>query len=177
MKSALLGPAFLLAFATPLSAADPAPGEFVFSADVRAGHFSREREDRDGRRSDDSDWRIRVRPGVLWQVTPELSAKARFAGRYSTDDSNHNHYQFFTAIPQSDGLGFGDSTIDVLYLRYNINRRQLLGSKQLRPGACCLCFWLTCPLAKPAPPPFFSLASATTTSAAESFLRSPSRRP
>jgi hypothetical protein len=120
MKSTLLASALVLASATPLSAAaaDPAPGEFAFGGDARMGYFSREREDRNGSRSDESDWRIRIRPGVLWQVTTELSARARFAGRYSTDDSNDNHFEFFTAIPQSDGLGFGDSTIDELYLRY-----------------------------------------------------------
>lgn len=120
MKSTLLASALVLASATPLSAAaaDPAPGEFAFGGDARMGYFSREREDRNGSRSDESDWRIRIRPGVLWQVTSELSARARFAGRYSTDDSNDNHFEFFTAIPQSDGLGFGDSTIDELYLRY-----------------------------------------------------------
>ena len=120
MRSTLYASVLAVALATPVSvgAADPAPGEFAFSGDARMGYFGREREDRNGSRSDESDWRIRVRPGLLWQVTPTLSAKARFAGRYSTDDSNDNHYEFFTSIPQSDGLGFGDSTIDELNLRY-----------------------------------------------------------
>lgn len=120
MRSTLYASVLAVALATPVSvgAADPAPGEFAFSGDARMGYFGREREDRNGSRSDESDWRIRVRPGVLWQVTPTLSAKARFAGRYSSDDSNDNHYEFFTSIPQSDGLGFGDSTIDELNLRY-----------------------------------------------------------
>lgn len=120
MKANLPGLALALALAAPLpaGAADPAPNRFAFSADVRLGYFGREREDRDGARSDSDDWRIRIRPGVLWQLTPELSAKARIAGRYSTDDSNRNHSRFFTSIPQSDGLRFGDSTFDELYLRY-----------------------------------------------------------
>ena len=120
MRSTLYASVLAVALATPVSvgAADPAPGEFAFSGDARMGYFGREREDRNGSRSDESDWRIRVRPGVLWQVTPTLSAKARLAGRYSSDDSNDNHYEFFTSIPQSDGLGFGDSTIDELNLRY-----------------------------------------------------------
>ncbi|MBL8476126.1 MAG: hypothetical protein JNK71_08635 [Methyloversatilis sp.] len=120
MRSTLYASVLAVALATPVSvgAADPAPGEFAFSGDARMGYFGREREDRNGSRSDESDWRIRIRPGVLWQVTPTLSAKARFAGRYSSDDSNDNHYEFFTSIPQSDGLGFGDSIIDELNLRY-----------------------------------------------------------
>jgi hypothetical protein len=118
MKPMLLALALALAAPLPVGAADPAPKEFAFSADVRLGYFAREREDRDGTRSDSDDWRMRIRPGVLWQISPEFSAKARVAGRYSTDDSNDNHSKFFTSIPASDGLRFGDSTFDELYLRY-----------------------------------------------------------
>ncbi|GAA4406919.1 hypothetical protein [Quisquiliibacterium transsilvanicum] len=118
MKPMLLALALALTTPLPAGAADPAPKEFAFSADVRLGYFAREREDRDGARSDSDDWRIRIRPGALWQITPELSAKARVAGRYSTDDSNRNHSRFFTSIPASDGLRFGDSTFDEFYLRY-----------------------------------------------------------
>lgn len=125
MKPILYASALALALAAPppAEAADPAPGTIGFSADLRMGYFAREREDRDGTRSDSADWRIRIRPGVLWQVTPEFSAKARLAGRYSTDDSNHNHFKFFTSLPQSDGLRFGDATFDELYLRYRSGDR------------------------------------------------------
>ncbi len=102
----------------PLIAADIPPGELAFSGDVRLGYFDRDREERDGTTSDNSDWRIRIRAGVLMQATPELSGKIRVAGRYSTDDSNEKHAEFFTSIPSTDGLRFGDSTIDELYLRY-----------------------------------------------------------
>lgn len=120
MKRTGLAGGITLALTAPfsLSAADMAPGEVAFSGDVRLGYFSREREDRDGTSSDSNDSRIRIRPGVQWQATQELSAKLRFAGRYSTDDSNEHHSEFFTSIPSSDGLRFGDSTIDELYLRY-----------------------------------------------------------
>lgn len=120
MKPRLLATSIALALTAPLplNAADVTPGEVTFSGDVRLGYFSREREDRNGSRSDSDDWRIRIRPGVLWQATTELSIKARLAGRYSTDDSNDVHSEFFTSIPAGDGLRLGDSTVDELYLRY-----------------------------------------------------------
>lgn len=120
MKQNLVVFGLSLALSAPLSvyAAVTGPGKTSLSGDVRLGYFSRDREDRDGTSSDDSDWRMRIRAGLLWQPTSELRAKLRFAGRYSTDDSNEHHSEFFTSIPQSDGLRFGDSTIDELYLHY-----------------------------------------------------------
>src|SRR5690606_33361453 len=54
MKPILPGLALALALAAPLPAraADPAPNSLAFSAVVRLGYLSREREDRDGARSD-----------------------------------------------------------------------------------------------------------------------------
>lgn len=119
MKRTLLTSGSILAFTSSLSlnAAEMSPGEMAFNGDIRIGYFSRDRDDRDGTSSDTHDWRLRIRPGVLWQVSRDFSAKIRLAGRYSTDDSNDNHYEFFTSIPQEEGLRFGDSTIDELYLR------------------------------------------------------------
>lgn len=118
MKRTLLACSIPLALTGPLYAAEMTPGELAFSGDVRLGYFALDRDDRDGTSSDRSDWRIRLRPGVQWQATSALSAKLRFAGRYSTDDSNENHAEFFTSIPQPEGLRFGDATVDELYLRY-----------------------------------------------------------
>lgn len=95
-----------------------APGGFELEGDIRGGYFHLDRDDRNGVESTTSDWRLRVRAGVLWQATEALSAKARFAGRYTTDDSNDMHYEFFTSIPAEDGLRFGDQTLDELYGRY-----------------------------------------------------------
>ncbi len=108
----------VLTASLPLRAADLSPGEMAITGDIRLGYFARERDDRDGTSSDSSDWRLRIRPGISLQATSTISAKIRVAGRYSTDDSNKNHAEFFTAIPQPEGLRFGDATIDELYLRY-----------------------------------------------------------
>lgn len=114
----LSGMAVAVVVTMPLQAAETEPGAWLFSGDVRLGYFSRERDDRNGTHSESDDWRVRLRAGALWQTTESMSLKARVAGRYSTDDSNDNHSEFFTAIPSSDGLRFGDSTVDELYLRF-----------------------------------------------------------
>ena len=98
-------------------AAEPAAARVVFSGDIRFAYADRDRDERDGSESSSSDWRVRVRPGLLWQATETVSAKARLAGRYSTDGTKE-HFEFFTAIPGSEGLCFGDATFDELYLRY-----------------------------------------------------------
>lgn len=94
---------------------------FSFSGDVRGGYFSADRDDRDGSQDTTDEFRLRVRLGVGMELTDTLSAKARVAGRYSTDDRNHNHFEFFSSIPSEDGLRRGDSTIDELFLTYQPN--------------------------------------------------------
>lgn len=90
-----------------------------FSGDARAGFFSIDRDDRDGSQNTTDEFRLRVRAGVGIKLGDSLSAKARLAGRYSTDDRNHNHFEVFSSIPAGDGLRRGDSTIDELYLDYH----------------------------------------------------------
>lgn len=88
-----------------------------FTGDLRFGLFGLERDDRNGSTSSNEDWRMRIRPGVSANISDTVSAKLRFAGRYTSDDVNDNHSKFFEAIPASDGLRFGDSTIDELHVR------------------------------------------------------------
>ncbi|QKT03963.1 hypothetical protein HUS23_09115 [Ectothiorhodospiraceae bacterium 2226] len=113
----------MLALLPPATLSAAEPGTVSVGGDARGGYFSRERDDRDGASSDDSDWRVRLRAGVTWQATEALSTNARFAGRYSTHDTNNEHFEFFTTIPADDGLRFGDSTLDELYLRYQPSAR------------------------------------------------------
>lgn len=105
-----------------------------FDGDVRLGAFGLERDDRDGTTSSNEDWRMRIRPGVTARMSETVSAKLRFAGRYTTDDVNDNHFEFFEAIPASDGLRFGDSTIDELHVRVQPDRQWtvMLGRMQTK---------------------------------------------
>ena len=103
--------------------AETADSAFTFSGDVRGGFFSADRDDRDGSQNTTDEFRLRLRLGVGVELTDTLSAKARVAGRYSTDDRNHNHFEFFSSIPSDDGLRRGDSTIDELYLNYRPNKQ------------------------------------------------------
>lgn len=94
-----------------------------FSGDARVGYFSIDRDDRDGSQDTTDEFRLRLRAGVGFELTETLRAKARVAGRYSTDDRNDNHFEFFSFIPAGDGLRRGDSTIDELYLDFRPNQR------------------------------------------------------
>ena len=103
--------------------AEATDSKFTFSGDVRAGFFSADRDDRDGSQNTTDEFRLRLRAGVGFKLADTVSAKLRLAGRYSTDDRNHNHFEFFSSIPSGDGLRRGDSTIDELYLNYRPNKQ------------------------------------------------------
>lgn len=59
-----------------------------------------------------------LRAGVGVKLNEQWVAKVRFAGRYSTHDSNRITSRSSTRIPASDGLRFGDSTFDEIYVEY-----------------------------------------------------------
>ena len=59
----------------------------------------------------------RIRGGLKWKPSEQLSATIRLAGRYATRN-NHPHFEFFESIPDTDGLRAGDSTVDELVLQY-----------------------------------------------------------
>jgi len=90
--------------------------DYKVSGDIRGGYFSADRDDRNGSTNKTDEGRLRLRVGVSSKITNSLKAKVRFAGRYSTDDRNDNHFQIFESIPSGDGLRRGDSTLDEIYL-------------------------------------------------------------
>ncbi len=95
--------------------------EADFSGDVRTGFFSQHRHDRNGTSDTTDEFRLRLRAGVGIALSEQWQAKIRFAGRYSTDDRNHNHFEIFSQIPADDGLRRGDSTLDEIYLEHRPN--------------------------------------------------------
>ena len=118
---------FIIATACALTAtsgfaATNSPTDSVkFSGDVRFGYFSNDREDRNRSQNTTDEFRLRVRAGVGVKLSETVSAKVRFAGRYSTEQSNHPHFELFKAIPAGDGLRRGDSTLDELFLTFKPN--------------------------------------------------------
>ena len=96
--------------------------EFSLNGDVRAGFFSLHRDDRNGKEDTTDELRLRVRPGIGAKFNEQWLAQVRFAGRYSTDDSNDLHFELFKSLPAEDGLRRGDSTLDELYVEYRPDR-------------------------------------------------------
>ncbi|WP_126456661.1 porin [Sulfuriflexus mobilis] len=113
----------LLCLTSSFALAESAGSPVDISGDIRTGFFSSDREDRDGSQNTTDEFRLRLRVGLGGELTDTLSAKVRAAGRYSTDDRNHNHFEFFSSIPSDDGLRRGDSTIDELYLNYRPSKQ------------------------------------------------------
>lgn len=98
------------------------PSGLDFIGDLRGGYYSAKREDRDGSNEDNDQFKGRIRAGLDWNLTEQLSGTVRLAGRYSTQN-NDPHFEFFTSIPDTDGLRAGDSTVDELFLKYTLYPR------------------------------------------------------
>ena len=94
-----------------------------FSGDARVGYYTLHRDDRDGSRNVTDEARLRIRLGLKAKFNDQWQAKVRFAGRYSTDESNFNHFEIFSRIPSDDGLRRGDSTLDEFYVRYQPSKQ------------------------------------------------------
>jgi len=97
--------------------------DYKFFGDARVGYFSADRDDRDGTQNKTDEGRLRLRLGVSSKLSDSLEAKVRFAGRYSTDDRNDNHFKIFESIPSGDGLRRGDSTVDTIQLKYKLQNQ------------------------------------------------------
>ena len=110
------------ALAASALAANPINDTLSWSADLRGGYFSAERDDRNGTTDVTDEFRARLRLGLEAKLGDAWRAKARFAGRYSTYQ-NDNYFKFFTSAPSSDGLRRGDSTLDELYIAYSPDAR------------------------------------------------------
>lgn len=115
-----LGPAaafFGILTSTPVVADIPLSPTVDFIGDLRAGYYSAQRDDRDGTEEEHEQFIGRVRGGLTWKPSTQLSGAARLAGRYSTLN-NHPHFEIFDSIPDTDGLRAGDATVDELFLKY-----------------------------------------------------------
>jgi len=125
LPHAELSPYFFKKWVSPvlsvlcLTLAGPAAAvEFMMKGDVRTGFYSLHRDDRNGQKDTTDEFRLRLRPGVRAKFNEQWLAQVRFAGRYSTDGRNDPHFEIFKSIPAGDGLRFGDSTLDEIYVEY-----------------------------------------------------------
>jgi hypothetical protein len=102
-----------------------------FIGDLRGGYYSAKREDRDGSNEDNDQLIGRIRGGLKWKPSEQLSGTVRLAGRYSTRN-NHPHFELFDSIPDTDGLRAGDSTVDELFLVYTPSSRWEVSAGRLQ---------------------------------------------
>jgi len=106
---------------TVLQAAVPINDTFSLVGDVRTGFYTLDRDDRDGSTSEKDEWRLRLRAGLQATISDSLSARVRFAGRYSTHRSAADpEFELYSSgiSPGSDGLKMGQSTFDEMWLNY-----------------------------------------------------------
>ncbi len=117
---ALSAPVTLLA-AIPLNDAVSVIG------DARTGFYTLQRDDRDGSDSVKNEWRLRLRVGLQAAISDSLTARVRFAGRYTTHESSGDpEFDFYQGItPGKDGLKMGQSTLDEIWLNYAAERWSL----------------------------------------------------
>lgn len=106
----------------PVVADIPLSSTVDFIGDLRAGYYSAQRDDRDATEEEHDQFIGRVRGGLSWKPSPQISGTARLAGRYSTLDNNP-HFEIFESIPDTDGLRAGDATVDELFIRYSPSSR------------------------------------------------------
>lgn len=76
-----------------------------FSGDLRFGYFGVERDERDGSTSDDDQYRLRARAGLLWTINDTWSFKGRYAGLFHDSGNQSGFVHLF------DGLSLGNSSI------------------------------------------------------------------
>jgi len=118
--SSTLAASVLLAQST-LQAAVPINDTFSLVGDMRTGFYTLDRDDRDGSTSEKDEWRLRLRAGVQATVSESLSARVRFAGRYTTHRSAADpEFELYSSgiTPGSDGLKMGQATFDEMWLNY-----------------------------------------------------------
>ena len=106
----------------PVAADIPLSSTVDFIGDLRAGYYSAQRDDRDATEEEHDQFIGRVRGGLRWKPSAQLSGTVRLAGRYSTLDNNP-HFEIFESIPDTDGLRAGDSTVDELFIKYSPSSR------------------------------------------------------
>src|SRR5690625_4896904 len=116
-----LAVALLAATALPAQADVAITDELSFYGDVRAGYFHLRRKDRDDTIYTDSDWRIRVRPGLKWQPAENWIFAARLAGRFAHKQDGTR----FTMDPYAPPLDHGEASFDELYAQYRNEQHTL----------------------------------------------------
>lgn len=107
----------LLSISTAVSAdIEMAEGTDLYG-DIRSGYYTKTRDDRDNAKDTTDEFRLRIRIGALTEFNQHYSFAARVAGRYSTVEGNHGFRVDFP-VPSTDGLEFGDSSLDEFYAQY-----------------------------------------------------------
>lgn len=92
-------------------------GDLKVFGDIRAEYGHLDRRDRNGSESDVDEVRGRLRVGLESALGERWTARARVAGRYSSEASGHDFFLHGHA-PSASGLTFNQATLDELNLHY-----------------------------------------------------------
>lgn len=85
--------------------------------DSRIGYFNQHRHERDRSSATNDEFRLRLRGGLKWRPDDHWTVAARLAGRYTTAQSS-THFIVDRYTTTTDGMAFGESTVDEFYVDY-----------------------------------------------------------
>ncbi len=108
----------LLMLAISASAATTQAQDVDYSADMRFGYYGFERDERNGSTTDDEQFRLRLRAGLLWTINDTWSFKGRYAGRFHDTRNQGDFVHLFNGLlPGASSLAPGQSSFDEFFVR------------------------------------------------------------
>lgn len=97
--------------------------EVDFSADMRFGYFGLERDERSGRVTQDDQFRLRMRTGVLWNINDTWSFKGRYAGLVHDSGNRSGFVSLFDGLPSGNSsIAVGETAIDEFFVRARVGK-------------------------------------------------------
>ncbi|MDP2379273.1 MAG: hypothetical protein Q8M35_02085, partial [Pseudohongiella sp.] len=89
-----------------------------FSGDLRFGYISLHRDERNGSTSDDAQWRMRVRAGMLWTINDTWTFKGRYSARVHDSRNRSGFVGLFEAMGSGGPtIAPGQTAVDEFFVR------------------------------------------------------------
>ncbi|MDO9475915.1 MAG: hypothetical protein Q7L07_04310 [Pseudohongiella sp.] len=102
-----------------VAASTPVQAQSVdFSGDLRFGYISFDRDERNGSTSDDAQWRVRVRAGMLWTINDTWTFKGRYSARVHDSRNRSGFVGLFEAMGSGGPtIAPGQTAVDEFFVR------------------------------------------------------------